>query len=94
MAVIPEEFIGAEVKEIKGEEESKAKGSFFIGNDPKRHRSEVRTYETVGLGEIYERIEVGLKAHGNNVEKLHYVKSGAEPEEIRMGPSWVQKTSK
>ena len=38
----------------------------------------------MSLGEVYEGIEVKLKAYGNNVEKLFHVKPGAEPETIKI----------
>jgi hypothetical protein len=38
----------------------------------------------VNLGEVYQGIDVKLKAHGNNVEKLFYVKPGAKPETINI----------
>jgi hypothetical protein len=36
------------------------------------------------LGEAYPGIEVKLRAYGNNVEKLFYVKPGADPEQIKI----------
>jgi hypothetical protein len=44
----------------------------------------------VSLGEVYKGIELKLKAHGNNVEKLFYVKPGANPEQIRVSLSGLQ----
>jgi len=36
------------------------------------------------IREVYKRIEVKVKAYGKNVEKLFYVKAGADPESIKM----------
>ena len=44
----------------------------------------------VNLGEIYDGIELKLKAHGNNVEKLLYVKPGADPNQIKIRLSGMQ----
>ena len=38
----------------------------------------------MSLGEVWQGVEVGLKAYGNNVEKLFYVKPGADPEGINV----------
>jgi len=87
---LKEEFIGAKISEIKGEGESVTKVSYFKGNDPSLWKSNVSTYELVNLGEIYEGIELKLKAHGNNVEKLLYVKPGADSEQIKIRLSGIQ----
>ena len=42
------------------------------------------------LGGVYEGIELKLKAHGNNVEKLFYVKPGADPNQIKISLSGLQ----
>ena len=42
------------------------------------------------LGEVYDGIELKLKAYGNNVEKLFCVKSGANPEQIKISLSGVK----
>ncbi len=80
---LKEEFVGARVSGIKGEGESVTKVSYFKGNDPSKWKSNISTYQLVNLGEIYDGIELKLKAHGNNVEKLLYVKPGADTEQIK-----------
>src|SRR3972149_3928885 len=42
------------------------------------------TYEVVDMGEVYEGIDLRLKAYGNNVEKLFTVKPDANHETIRI----------
>lgn len=46
--------------------------------------SAISSYRMVSLGEVYDGIELKLKAYGNAVEKLFYVKPGANPDEIRV----------
>ncbi|MBF8275302.1 MAG: hypothetical protein HW390_375, partial [Candidatus Brocadiaceae bacterium] len=87
---LKEEFVGARVLGIRGEGESVTKVSCFKGNDPSKWRSNISTYEMVNLGEIYEGVELKLKAHGNTVEKLLYVKPGASPEQIKIRLSGIQ----
>jgi len=83
-AALYETFVGGSINAVKGEVPSKAKVSYFKGNDPSKWQSGLSTYDLISLGEVYNGIEVKLKAHGNNVEKLFYVKPGASPEAINM----------
>ena len=80
--VISERWVGGKVQTIKGEEELQTKVSYFIGNDPSKHRSGLSTYRYVSLGEVWSGIEVKLKATQKTVEKLFYVKPGADPSKI------------
>jgi len=80
--VISERWVGGEVKAITPEEELPTKVSFFVGNDPSKHRSSLPTYRYVSLGEVWSGIEVKLKATQKTVEKLFYVKPGADPSKI------------
>lgn len=84
MAVIREQLLGGGVKRVKGFQPSAARVNYFRGNNPQKWLSDVRTYMEVSLGEVYDGIELRLKAYGNNVEKLFYVAPGAEPGLIRL----------
>jgi hypothetical protein len=53
VAVIRESFVGAKVVEVKGEERAETEVSYFRGRDPKKWRSGIPTYNTIGLGEVY-----------------------------------------
>ncbi|QII12692.1 hypothetical protein KsCSTR_33130 [Candidatus Kuenenia stuttgartiensis] len=44
----------------------------------------------VDIGEVYKGIELKLKAYGNNVEKLFYVKPGANPDQIKINLGGIQ----
>jgi hypothetical protein len=80
--VISEHWVGGKVQTIKGEEELRTKVSYFIGNDPSKHKSGLSTYRYVSLGEVWSGVEVKLKATQKTVEKLFYVKPGADPSKI------------
>jgi hypothetical protein len=82
--VISERWVGGKVQAIKGEEELQTKVSYFIGNDPSKHRSNLPTYRYVSLGEVWSGIEVKLKATQKTVEKLFYVQPGADPSKIQV----------
>jgi hypothetical protein len=79
---ISERWVGGKVQAITPEEELPTKVSFFVGNDPSKHRSNLPTYRYVSLGEVWSGIEVKLKATQKTVEKLFYVKPGADPSKI------------
>ena len=87
---LKETLVGAKVKEIKGEDKSATKINYFKGNDQKKWKSNISTYDVVDLGEVYNGIELKLKAYGNNVEKLFHVKPGADPDQIKISLSGIQ----
>ncbi|MBE7445935.1 MAG: SBBP repeat-containing protein [Planctomycetia bacterium] len=82
--VLKEEIVGGRINKIQGEMKSITTVNDFRGNDPSKHKTHIPTYDVVTLGEAYEGIELKLKAYGNNVEKLFYVKPGADPGMIKM----------
>jgi len=82
--VLKEDLLGGRVKEVKAEEETITKVSYFIGNDSSNWKTNISTYELINVGEAYPGIEVKLKAYGRSVEKLFYVKAGADPGSIRL----------
>ncbi len=82
--VLKEELIGGKVTEVKGESQAVTKLNYFKGNDRSKWQSNIPSYDIVSLGEVYEGIDVKLKAYGNNVEKLFYVKPGGNPETIKI----------
>jgi hypothetical protein len=82
--VISERWVGGKVQTIKGEEELQTKVSYFIGNDPSKHKSNLSTYRYVSLGEVWSGVEVKLKATQKTVEKLFYVQPGADPSKIQV----------
>ncbi|MFZ8783993.1 hypothetical protein [Thermocrinis sp.] len=80
--VISERWVGGKVQAITPEEELPTKVSYFIGNDPSKHKTNLPTYRYVSLGEVWSGVEVKLKATQKTVEKLFYVQPGADPSKI------------
>jgi hypothetical protein len=80
--VISERWVGGKVQAIMPEEELPTRVSFFVGNDPSKHKTNLPTYRYVSLGEVWSGIEVKLKATQKTVEKLFYVQPGADPSKI------------
>jgi hypothetical protein len=68
--VISERWVGGKVQAITPEEELPTKVSFFVGNDPSKHKTNLPTYRYVSLGEVWSGIEVKLKATQKTVENF------------------------
>ena len=81
--VIKEVLTGKEIK-IEGLEPSPTRISYFKGNDKTKWKSNIPSYGSITLGEVYEGIELTLRAYGNNVEKLFTVLPGENPETIKI----------
>ncbi|MFZ5517960.1 MAG: LamG-like jellyroll fold domain-containing protein [Candidatus Zhuqueibacterota bacterium] len=79
-----EQFLGGRIASLSGMEKTDAHVSHFIGSDRRRWRTQIPTYRSVTLGQVYDGIFINLKSHANNVEKLCIVQPGAEPETIRI----------
>lgn len=81
---IKEKCVGGKVNEIKGKVPFVTKVNCFRGNDSKKWKGNIPTYEIVEMGEVYEGIGLKLKAYGNNVEKIFTIKPGTNHETIRI----------
>lgn len=84
--VIKEKFVGGNIinTTIAGEGKAITNVNYFKGGDPSRWKTHVPTYNMVSLGDVYQGIELKLKAYGNNIEKLFFVKPYANPEKIKI----------
>ncbi len=82
--MLKEEIIGGKANTVEGEKEAVTKVSDFRGKDPSKWKSGIPTYEMVNFGEVYEGIELKLKAYGSSVEKLFCVHPDADPEVIKI----------
>ena len=85
-----EDKSGIVIKEVFTEKELVVKGvdlspnmvNYFKDKDKKKWKTNIPSYESVSLGEIYKGIELHLIAYGNNVEKLFIIGNGGNPEDI------------
>jgi hypothetical protein len=82
--VLAERWVGGKVQVIRGEEELETKVSYFLGNDPAKHRSGLPSYRYLSLGEVWPGVEVKLKASQKTVEKLFYLRPGADLGKVRV----------
>jgi hypothetical protein len=90
---LKEQFIGAQIKGIKGEGEAETKVSYFKGHNPEKWKGNLPTYAVVNLGEVYRGIELKLRAYGDTMEKLFYVEPYADPEAIQLTFSGAKRIS-
>lgn len=81
---LKEEIIGGKVKNVMAAGQAITRVSYFKGKESSKWQNNIPAYELINMGEVYEDIDLKLKAYGNNVEKLFIVKSGAKPENIRL----------
>ncbi|MCK4663978.1 MAG: SBBP repeat-containing protein [Bacteroidales bacterium] len=70
--------------DVYGELQSQTKVNYFTGNNSDNWQSNVPTFQTVNLGEVWDGIEVKLNAYGNNIEKLFFINPGVAPENIQL----------
>jgi hypothetical protein len=87
-AVLGISLIGANpAAQVRGEEELPGKANYFIGNDPKKWRSNVPTYAQVRDAEIYPGIDLiyyGNQSASGQLEFDFAVAPGADPRPIRL----------
>src|SRR5208337_802676 len=85
-SVLRMKLVGANTKAtVTGAEELPGKSNYFIGNDPKKWRTNVPTYANVRYQDVYPG--VGLTYYGNQGDQLEYdfvVAPGADPNQIKL----------
>jgi len=75
---------------IVAEGVQKGKVNYFIGNDPKKWKTNIFTYQAVVYQEIYPGID--LKFYGNN-RQMEYdiiVKPGADPSKVKLAYEGIE----
>ncbi|MBM4053834.1 MAG: hypothetical protein FJ264_03995 [Planctomycetes bacterium] len=82
--VLKEQLLGGKTVTIKGEKPSTARINYYKGKKPLQFQKDIPTYESITFGEVFHGVELILKAYGNNVEKLFYVKPDIDPDSIKL----------
>ncbi|MBN2373801.1 SBBP repeat-containing protein [bacterium] len=72
MVSIRESLVWPDQLDIKGIQKTETKVNYFTG-DKAAWKTGINTFQEVGLGEIYQGIELRLKARRNTVEKIFTV---------------------
>ena len=80
--VIKEKFLGNSLHP-QGNEKSESVVNYFKGTQD-NWKTNIPTYNYVSLGEIWNNVDVDLKAHGNNMEKIFTIHPGGNPSDIKM----------
>ncbi|MDF9409522.1 S-layer homology domain-containing protein [Pelotomaculum isophthalicicum JI] len=79
---VREEFAGARALAPAPVGEPGASVNYYLGDDSGKWRTNLPSYGMITLGEVYDKISVNLKAHGDNVEKIFTVAPGGDPAAI------------
>jgi hypothetical protein len=67
-----------------GKDPAKTKVNSFIGSDRSKWKTNMATFGSVSLGEVYKGITLSLRAYGKSVEKIFTVSPGGDPSAIRL----------
>ncbi len=81
--IFKEKFLNSPALRPVGLEKNDATVNYFVGQKDS-WRSGVSTYNSVSLGELWPMVDVELKAHGKNLEKIFKVKPGGKVSDIRV----------
>jgi hypothetical protein len=82
--VVREVLVGGASANVEGMGRETVRVSYFVGKEANRWAKGLASYGRVGLGEVYERIEVDLCAHSRSIEKRFVIGPGGEPSDIRV----------
>jgi hypothetical protein len=86
--VLTEAFVSASGDALpatpRGDRPGAATVSYLTGREASRHRADLGTYERVNLGEVFDGVNVRLRATGSNVEKIFTVAPQRDPSQIRV----------
>ncbi len=89
-SVVSLRLVGANPKpEIIGLEPLRAKSNYFIGNDPKRWRTNVPNFAKVMYKDVYPGIDVVFYGKNGELEHDFVVHPGADPKAIRFAVAAV-----
>src|SRR6266550_88265 len=76
---------------ITGTDQLPGKTSYFIGNDPKKWRTDVPSYARVNYADIYPGVDLVFYGNQRQLEYDFVVAPGADPKAIRLNLEGAQK---
>ncbi len=85
--IVSEHFNGANSVSVTGLNQSKTKVSYYIGTNSKNWQKNLSTYQQVLYTNLYTGVNLHLKAHGKNIEKIYVITRNGSPSSI-----WVNVT--
>ena len=77
--VVSEKFINSNNVDVKGYDQSKTKVSYYKGKNVQKN---LATYSQVKYSNLYDGIDLYLKAHGKNIEKIYSIGNSGSPSSI------------
>jgi len=84
-AVLHMKLVGANARaEVTGLEELPGKSNYFIGNDPKKWRTNVPNYAKVKYADVYPGVDLVYYGNQGQVEYDFVVQPGADPGQIAL----------
>jgi len=84
VSILKETLVDASSLAPSGTDPAQTKVNYFIGNDRNKWKTNISTYNSVNLGEVYKGINLSLKAYGKTMEKVFTVEPGADPKAIKL----------
>ena len=81
---IRERLIGARETKPFGIDPSPTRINVYRGNNPEKWQTNIPTYQSLSLGEVYPGIQISLRAFARTIEKVFHVAAGANPEAIQI----------
>ena len=82
--IVKESLVNSIGINLMGSDPSKAKVNYIIGNDSKEWKTGLDTFNALSFGQVYQGVDLKLKAHGNTIEKIFTVQPGADPQAIQL----------
>ena len=77
-------FVGAQATEPQGEQARTYRENYFLGNDPSRWASGVRSFQSVSYSELWPGIGIRWSAQGQNLKYDIHLSPRANSEQIRL----------
>ena len=77
--VVSEKFVNSNKVKVKGYDRSKTKVSYYKGKNVQKN---LATYSQVKYSNLYNGIDLYLKAHGKNIEKIYSIGKKGSPSNI------------
>ena len=85
-AVLRMKLVGASAAatEVSGKDELSSKSNYFIGNDPKKWRTNIRQYARVRYANLYSGVDLVYYGNQRELEYDFVLQPGADPNAIRL----------